>query len=226
VRLFVDGCTIANLGQQGILSYSGGALVIADATIRGNGGAGVEVEGGTTVIDRSRLENNQTGASLSQGGLSLTGTLTVTNSVAIGNGPSGIVVGAYVGQDYRLIVDRTVVRDHSLAGVLVKANSLATYARGTVTRSMLAGNGDGIRAEVVEGTAIVMATGNAISSSVNNGILATGPGAYVEASANTLQQNASAGMRGAAGGTVATRGDNGIYGPVPLAGTVVSATSY
>jgi len=226
IRLFIDGCTIANLTQQGILSDSSGELIVTDSTIRGNGGAGLEVAGGVTLIDRSRLENNQTGATLSQGALSLVGAMTVTNSIVVGNGQVGVAVSAYVGQDYRLTVDQTVVRDHTLAGVLVKCNTLATNARGTVTRSTLAGNGDGIRGEVVEGSAIVMATGNAISSSVNNGILATGPGAYVEASANTLQQNASAGMRGAAGGTVGTRSDNSIYGPAPLAGTVVPATSY
>ncbi|MEO8674692.1 MAG: right-handed parallel beta-helix repeat-containing protein [Casimicrobiaceae bacterium] len=225
-RLFVDGCTIANLGQQGILGDSGGQLIVADSTIRANGGPGVEVAGGVTVIDRSRLENNQIGATLSQGGLSLTGSLTVSNSTVVGNGSTGIEVSAFVGQDYRLTVDQSVVRDHALAGVLVKSNSLSTFARGTVTRSTLAGNGDGIRSEVFEGNSIVMATGNSISSSVSNGILATGPGAYVEASANTLQQNASAGMRGAAGGTVATRSDNGIYGASPLAGTVVTATNY
>jgi len=225
-RLFIDGCTIANLAQQGIRSDSTGELIITDSTIRGNGGAGVEVAGGVTVIDRSRLENNQTGATLSQGGFSLLGALTVTNSVVVGNGQVGVAVGSSTGQDYRLTVDQTVVRDHTLAGVLVKCNTIATTARGTITRSSLAGNGDGIRGEVFEGSAVVMATGNTISSSVNNGILATGPGAYVEASANTLQQNASAGMRGAAGGTVATRGDNSIYGPSPLAGTVVPATSY
>jgi len=225
-RLFVDGCVIANLNQQGIVSDSGGELVVVDSTIRGNGGAGVELYSGAGVVDRTRLENNLVGASLSGGGLSALGALTVSNSIVVGNGSSGIVVFAAVGQDYRLTVDQTVVRDHPLAGVLVHCNSLATYARGTVTRSTFSGNGDGIRSEVVEGIATLMATGNAISNSVNNGILATGPGAYAEASANTLHWNASAGMRGAAGGTVATRGDNGIFGPTALAGTVVPATNY
>ena len=199
-RLDIDGCTVSNLGAQGILVDGAGTISIADTTVVGSTGVGIQVSAAAivTIVDTIVEANGSHGISV-QGGASAT----IAGSTIARNGQRGVFVQG-VAAGTRMAMTSSVVSDHgSGAGLYAEALNPGDVVRLDVTNSTLARNASGVQVNSI-------AAGNAKAGVVNNqivenpvaGILAQGSSSSViRASRNGIFRN-GAGFSSAGGGVV------------------------
>jgi len=190
-RLEIDGCTVGNMVQQGILVSGTGTVSIVNTTVIGNTGIGIQVAAAALVtIAESVVESNGgTGISIEAGA-----SATIEHSTVTKNGLRGIaVIGNIAGT--RVAVTASVVTDHPAgAGTYADASTAGDVARLDVTGSTLARNASGVQVvtagggsakagiinnQIVENTAAGIATTGTASSIVRaswNGIFRNGAG--------------------------------------------------
>lgn len=200
-RLEIDGCTVGNMGAQGILVDGAGTVSIVNTTVIGNTLMGIQVTAAATVtIAESVVEaNGSTGISIEKGAKA-----TVEHTTVTKNGLRGIaVIGDIAGS--RLAITSSVISDHaSGAGVYADATAAATdVARLDVAGSTLARNQSGV--QVVSaggGSAKAGVVYNQIVENATAGIVASGSASsIVRASWNGIFRNGS-GVSGTGGGLV------------------------
>jgi hypothetical protein len=190
-RLDIDGCTISNLGAEGVRIDGPGTVSIANTTVIGNQGMGIRVAAAAAVtIAESLVESNgSTGISIEAGA-----SATIEHTTVTKNSLRGIaVIGNIAGT--RAAVTASVVADHpSGAGTYAEASAAGDVARLDVTLSTLARNASGVQVvtagggsakagiinnQIVENAAAGIATTGTASSIVRaswNGIFRNGAG--------------------------------------------------
>ncbi len=161
--LTVQNCVIANLPGTGIGIYANGASVlVTDTTIRNNLGNGMEVEGGSlATVTRATISGNGIVAVYVLGTLGTTTTADIADSTIDGNG-----TGVFAGSIIASALAKVSVRDSQVVRNL-QNGVIANSGIGTTTLSV----------------------SNSIVSNNGLGILATGAGAKVWASGNTVSDN-------------------------------------
>jgi hypothetical protein len=197
----VDGCTIAGLGNRGILANAA-RLFLHDSLIRANGGDGLAL-GAEAHVDRVRLEAN------GGNGISVFSTARVVlrDAVVADNGQSGVNVVA--GPLTRVDIESTTISSNGVYGIAVDASIAGTKAEVTVARSMIARSAAatsfdaGVR---VGGNAHLSIADSTVTGNYANGLIALAP-ATILASNNIVTKNALYGF-GNLGGTFKTRSNN------------------
>jgi hypothetical protein len=199
-RLDIDGCTVSNMGAQGILVDGPGTISIANTTVIGSTGVGIQVNAAArvTIVESIVEANGNNGISV-QGGASAT----IAQTTVTRNGQRGVFVQG-VAAGTRMAMTSSVVSDHaSGAGLYAEALNAGDVVRLDVAGSTLARNASGVQVNSV-------ASANAKAGVVNNqivenpvaGILAQGSASSViRASWNGIFRN-GAGFSAVGGGVV------------------------
>ena len=65
-RLDIDGCNVGNMGAQGILIDGAGTISIANTTVIGNTGVGIEVNSAAVVDHRRQSSSSRTAVTASR----------------------------------------------------------------------------------------------------------------------------------------------------------------
>jgi len=212
-RLYIEQCTIANLGLYGVRLLIGHTL-ITDTTVRDNLHVGIRVEGPVFVtLDRTRVERNaSTGVEVANSSrLTVTGSVIAENlgnggfDIVSDDGSSTTVVGIsessishnsthgifahslVTGSRVRLAVARNTINRNGLNGVLM--SGLTGSLTAIVTDNVIAHNTDGLAAAGVSVTATIAT--NAISGSANNGVAVSSGAVLKSRSNNVIQDNAN-----------------------------------
>jgi hypothetical protein len=203
--LTLESCIVANMSTVGVDAAAPfGRARIVGTTIRRNGDVGIDAHNGLAEIalDAVRVEGNgNLGLRLNDGVRAI-----VSNSRIDGNA-SGLGVYASSGTTSATI-SNTVVSANGLAGVAAQP-----FGTGRVNLSFVGGaishqQADGLRADAAFGTiADVTISGAAVTDNGGNGVHASGAGARVSASANTIARNALFGLLNESS-TLLSRQDN------------------
>jgi hypothetical protein len=203
-RLDIDGCTVSNMGAQGILVDGAGTISIANTAVVGNTAIGIEVDAAAVVtITDSTVESNGSHGVAAEGGASMT----IAGSTITKNAQKGVFVQG-VAAGTRMAMTSSVVSDQSSgAGLYAEALTAGDVVRLDVTNTTLARNATGVQVNSI-------ASANAKAGVVNNqivenpvaGILAQGSGSSViRASRNAVFRN---------GVGLSTTGGGVIYSPM------------
>ena len=199
-RLDIDGCTVSNMGAQGILVDGPGTISIANTTVVGSTGVGIQVNAAATVtIVESIVEANGNNGISVQGGASTT----IAQTTVTRNGQRGVFVQG-VAAGTRVAMTSSVVSDHaSGAGLYAEALNAGDVVRLDVARSTLARNASGVQVNSVAGAnAKAGVVYNQIVENPVAGILAQGSASSViRASWNGIFRN-GAGFSAVGGGVV------------------------
>ena len=161
--LTVENCLIANLPQSGIVANGIMNVLVTDSTVRGNGEYGLFIQNGPrATVTRTTLSRNTLRGIYVRGDIaSITTTADIADSTMSNN-----FHGVYA--------------QSAIAGAVVKVS---------VRDSRVVGHGGyGIAADAPPASVSVSASNNVISNN-NAGIYATGPGARIWASGNTVSDN-------------------------------------
>ncbi len=160
--LTVDKCLIANFGAHGITVYANGAsALVIDSVIRGNGGVGVSVAGGSSAtVTRTTISGHYIGVSAS-GNVAGTNTADITDSTMEGN-------------NY---------------GVAAWGTTASAVVRVSVRDSLVVQNTVGLLARSDAGGLTTLSASNNVISNNSSGMQATSSGARVWASGNTVSNN-------------------------------------
>lgn len=164
----VENCAINGFSSHGVSFLATGQLFMKDTTVANNTGEGVLIEpasGNATVsMDRCRLDGN------SGSGLALANNTSVTirDSVAVGNF-RGFTAGTQVGQTMQLNIERCV-SSTNVVGIFA-ADSATTKVR--VSDTVVTGNSLGLQAF---GAGTILSRGN--NTVEGNGSLQAFTGSY------------------------------------------------
>ena len=206
-RLYVEQCTVSNMGTRGI-SLEAGEAYVNDTAIRDNGSNGIWVQTGTLALDRSRIEGN--GAA----GLRVLNALTVavTNSIITGNHSTG---GVDIDSDDGATQVAVTITDSSVSqnasyGILAQAANAGSIVRLAVSRSTISRNSfTGISMTASTGTLTGVVTDNTVSRNFGSGgILASGAGVSVTVANNAVSGNGAYGILQAVSAVLKTRNNN------------------
>jgi hypothetical protein len=228
IELRVERCVVEGLGDIGVSATAfAGRVAIADTVIRNNG-AGVLINGidhfvsERTTVDRNALD----GYFLTREHSGRVYVLIVDGSVTNNGGNGVIAFQTGVSNQLSVTISRTAFLYNSQS--LANGSQIHFFATGSgavtgsVDHTTIAGL-RGIRAET-SGSGIVSlaASSNTISDHFATGILATGAGVDVVATANVIH-NGAVGMAGLGSASVRTTGDNVLFNNTNNFGTGVSA---
>ena len=199
----------ANPGITGIHVTGGTHLLLEGCHVSGFAEAGLHIEAAVqaAVLD-SVFSANLYGVAVQANGV-----VRITGSHFSDHTSIGIyVVPELVGQTASATVTRTVVANSTVYGMLAYAFTDNTVARLYVTDSTSEGNGQGIAA-ITNGlpgsSAEVGASNSLVARSATNGLRASGLGAVLLASGNTVVRNVT-GMVSEANGIVNTTLTNNV----------------
>jgi hypothetical protein len=212
-RLRVENCVISGLASDGIhLSAAGAELIVLDTIVRDNGGTGIGVGADLPSIslDHVRSEHNTVdGFHVAPTLGSLGAIATVTDSVFTHNGANGIGANDVSGATTTITVERSVMASNGLDGFVVAedaggsavlgvsrnaindngGNGISTGGnmQGTVSDNVLKRNsGYAVLASSALGGSVITLAGNVVEAHLGGAIRATGTGARLEVSANTV----------------------------------------
>jgi len=201
--VLIDGCTIRNMGADGVrVQTGGGEVTITNTSVTKSGNSGVRLDDHAiaTIVDSHVESNGAYGVWLLD-----SATAIIARSVIAKNGLSG--VNLYTGNPTTtLSLSSSVVSDHPAGGgVSVQSTTAATSAHIDISGNTLARNDNGIEVGAAAGaTTTANASNNQISDSTFAAISANGVGSKVRASGNAM-------MRGQYG--IFTQGGATIYSP-------------
>jgi len=199
-RLEIDGCTVGNMTQQGILVDGPGTVSIVDSTVVGNGGIGIQVAAAAavTIAESVVQSNGSTGISIEKGASATVEHSTVTKNALRGIAAIGDIAGT------RLAITSSTISDHvSGAGLYAESTVATDVARLDVAGSTLARNVSGVQVVTAGGgSAKAGVVYNQIVENTVAGIVASGSASsIVRASWNGIFRN-GAGISSAGGGLV------------------------
>jgi len=202
-RLDIDGCTVSNMNQQGILVNGAGTVSISNSTVIGNNAVGIEVDAAAvvTIVDSLVQANGNHGVA-AEGGASMT----IAGTTIARNGQKGVFVQG-VAAGTRMAMTMSVVSDHaSGAGLYAEALTAGDVVRVDVTNSTLARNASGVQMNsIASANAKAGVVSNQIVENPVAGILAQGSSSSViRASRNGVFRN---------GVGLSTTGGGVIYSP-------------
>ena len=199
-QLDIDGCTVSNMGQQGILVDGAGTISIANTTVVGNTDVGIEVNAAAVVtIADSVVQANGSHGVAAEGGASMT----IAGTTVVKNAQKGVFVQG-VAAGTRVAMTSSVVSDQaSGAGLYAEALNAGDVVRLDVTNTTLARNATGVQVNsIASGDAKAGVVNNQIVENPVAGILAQGSAASViRASRNAVFRN-GVGLSTAGGGVI------------------------
>jgi len=198
-RLDIDGCTVSNMGAEGILVESPGTITIADTTVIGNalGGINVNAAAVVTVVDSIVESNTGTGIAVRNGASATIDHTTVTRNTVRGISVHGVAAGT------RVAVSSSVVSDNTGPGLYAEALGATLVTRLDVAGTTIARNTNGVQLNTSGGGAVKAGVvSNQIVENTASGILASGSASsVVRASWNGIFRNAT-GFSTSGGGVI------------------------
>lgn len=188
-RLYVEQCTVSNMGGHGI-SLETGQTYVTDSTSRDNTGSGISVQAGILAVDRARIERN------GNAGLRVFNApaVNVANSIIAGNtgiGGSGIDIDVNDGTtESAVTVANSSLALNSAGGISATATGAGSIARLAVARSTISRNGSaGIVMSATTGTLTAIVTDNTIARNSGAGVRAQGAGVSATVATNGISAN-------------------------------------
>jgi hypothetical protein len=216
-ELHVDGCVISNLTSYGLEAHTG-RVFVHDTSIRSNGSSGIAAFGTVIHVERSRLQANGIYGIYA----SSTARVDVRDSLIADNDQTGIIVIA--GALTRVDIDATTISGNRNNGVYAIATTAGTKAELSITRSVVARNGEAGAFDAIGASDNVHLTvsDNMITGNYGDGISAIS-GATVVASDNAVTKNAQYGFFNSLS-AFKSRGDNAVQdnGSGPNSGTITT----
>jgi len=188
-RLDIDGCTVSNMGQEGILVDGPGTISIANTTIVANSGIGIDVNAAAVVtIAESLIESNASSGVAIRNGASAT----IEHTTVVKNGNYGIWVQG-VAAGTRVAVVSSVVTDHvSNPGIYAETAAASLVAHLDVANSTVARNAHGVALNTTAGgTVLAGIVNNQLVENTGSGVLVSGNGATARVSRNSIFRNSN-----------------------------------
>jgi len=197
-RLDIDGCTVENMGQEGILVDGAGTITISNSTIVGNSGIGIHINAGATAtIAESLVESNtQTGIAVRAGA-----NATIEHTTVVRNAARGISVHGVVSTT-RVAVVSSVVTDNAAEGIYAETVAASLVSRLDVANTTVARNSQGVALNSSGGGSVTAGiVSNQLAQNTGSGILVSGAGSLARASWNAIFYNGT-GFNATGGGTL------------------------
>ena len=188
-RLDIDGCTVENMGQEGILVDGPGTISISNTTIVGNSGIGIDVNAAAVVtIAEALIESNASSGIAIRNGASAT----IEHTTVVKNGFYGIWVQG-VAAGTRVAVVTSVIADHANnSGIYAETTGASFVSRLDVGNSTVARNVNGVALNATAGgTVLAGIVNNQIVENAASGVLVSGNGATARVSRNSIFRNAN-----------------------------------
>jgi parallel beta-helix repeat protein len=186
-RLDIDGCTVENMNQEGILVDGAGTITISNSTVVSNSGIGIHINAGATAtIAESLVESNaQTGIAIRAGANG-----TIEHTTVVKNASNGISVHGVVSGT-RVAIVSSVVADNAADGIYAEALAASLVSRLDVANTTVVRNNvNGIRINTAGGgTVSAGIVSNQIAQNSGSGILVAGAGSSARVSWNAVFYN-------------------------------------
>jgi hypothetical protein len=167
-ELNVTDCEIANVANAGIYAAAaGGKVNVRNTQLRGAGNFGFWSLGTVVAsLDAVQAKGNFYGMVVDNGSR-----VTITNSVATGNGHSGVFAQAPSGGTTKLAIDNTVLTGNVLYGLATQTFSAADVVEISVSRSTITNNiSAGIAAGQFAGSAQTILVSDSLVTSNGTGV--------------------------------------------------------
>jgi len=188
--LTIENCVISNLTQNGITVNAATNVNITDTIVRRNGNAGIFVQNGVkATITRAVVSGN-----VNNPGIFLYGNTPSASTVDIADSTvDGNITGIYALSDVSTAVVKLSVRDSRIVGNtssgVVAASSAGAAASLTASNNMVSNNAYGL---VASGAgAKVISTGNTVTGNTGAGFY-NNSSVFESAGNNTVRDNGSA----------------------------------
>ena len=197
-RLDIDGCTVENMNQEGILVDGAGTITIANTTVVGNSGIGIHINAGATAtIAESLVESNsQTGIAIRAGA-----NATIEHTTIVKNGSRGVSVHGVVSAT-RVAIVSSVVTDNTADGIYAETVAASLVSRLDVAGTTVTRNSNGITLNSAGGGNVSAGiVSNQIAQNTLSGVLVSGGGSVARVSWNAIFYNAN-GFNATGGGTL------------------------
>ena len=214
-RLRIENCVISGLASDGIrLAATGAEMIVLDTIVRDNGATGINVATDLPSISLNhlRIEHNAVdGFHVAPAPGSLGAIATVADSAFTHNGANGIGADEVSGATTTITVERSVMASNGLDGFVVTENpggsAVIAVSRNAINDNggngiSTGGNMQGTASDnvlkrnsgygILQSSALALSTpialaGNVLVANLGGGqIRATGTGASIEISANTI----------------------------------------
>jgi hypothetical protein len=197
-RLDIDGCTVENMGQEGILVDGAGTITISNSTVVGNSGIGIHINAGAfATIAESLVESNaQTGITVRAGA-----NATIEHTTVVKNANRGISVHGVVSAT-RVAIVSSVVTDNTAEGIYAETVAASLVSRLDVANTTVARNSQGIALNSAGGGNVTAGiVSNQLAQNTGSGVLVSGAGSIARVSWNAIFYNGT-GFNATGGGTL------------------------
>jgi len=185
-RLTVENCVISNLGNSGILVNAAATVRVTDSIVRDNGASGIYLQNGLkATITRAVVSGHANPGIYLVGNTPSTSTVDIADSTVDGNS-----YGIYAQSTVSTAILKLSVRDSRIVGNssygLVVGSNAGAAASLTASNSMVSNNGNGL---VASGAgAKIISTGNTVTG--NTGLRFNNFSAVFESAGNnTVRDN-------------------------------------
>jgi len=212
-QVHIERCEIANLLADGIKVGGGGAVYVANSTVRANGAHGILVTGtaGEVFVDDTRVAHN-----VSQGILAEAGRLSVNRSVMEHNGSSGLLVNPATAATVTAVVRGSVAVGNAGTGIVAITDAAGEVAYLAADDSGAMRNGfSGFAANSNSLGTVALVLNQALATdNAGSGMFASGSNTTVSISASALSRNGGNGMSQNAASLVRSHQNNAVSGNV------------
>jgi parallel beta-helix repeat protein len=244
--VFAGISVFANIDAGISIAEQGINVVLRGLTINGQGGNfGIHMEGNNKLTIENCVISNLEGSGIFVEG---TSTVRITNTIIRDNG----FIGVHFLDGARGTITRSIISGNVDAGVFAQGVTNGTTTTVDIAKSTISGNAAGVgtgnssnavnkisirdsrivrninaglSADGGAGTAILSASNNIVSNN-GIGIMASGIGAKVWASGNTVSDSETTGLQNANGAVFETAGNNAVRNNAPdFKGTIKSSGS-
>ncbi len=221
VKVVLRGLSINRLGGggRGISMTAGSSLVVQNCVVTNfSSDSGVYVAGTTQVrLLDSLLQGNYSGAHFASGPSVL-----VSNSRFVGNAANGLVASASgAGVTTKVEVSRSEASGNSSVGYYA-GDASSGRVEFSLKDSVASENTYGVYVDSLGGVSVASVTGSLTSGNGGAGLLASGSGAKLVASGNTITRN-GVGLYQISSAVLESAGDNVVrYNSITTTGTITA----
>jgi len=195
-------------GAQGILMTSGKRLTVVNCSISGMASAGLRVLTAAAVTVRgSRITGNS-----SDGIYLYSGVRAIIHGTTISENSGGLLAwSAGAGNEVTVEIARSAIERNAIYNLYAESHDGAKVQMAVKSAVVSESSSIGIAALGSTGTALIGVANSLISGSAYAGILASGPGAKIFASSNTIIKNQT-GLMASDGAVMESDGGNALQG--------------
>jgi len=188
-RLTVENCVISNLTQNGILVNAAATVRVTDSIVRDNGASGINLQNGVkATITRAVVSGNVQAGIVLYGNTPSTSTVDIADSTVDGNSSGIVALSNNATAILKLSVRDSRIVSNSVYG-LAAASSAGAAASLTASNNMVSNNGFGLAASGAG--AKVISTGNTVTCNTQAGFY-NNSAVFESAGNNTVRDNGSA----------------------------------